>query len=429
MGWLDFIPDAWRARRAAEVPASKPPRLIGDAQQALINYGQADGKIRSARPETVTYLQDHEIEALSSTGLGRRLTWGVAGDVLSRGWSTEEGAEELEQALGLRAILTTGYATARQYGGANVFMVTRDGLPLSEPLPPGPHEILALHVMTARDARVRTYETDPRSPRWGKPLLWDVQPVRPGVSVRSMTVHASRMAYIPGLTRSPSQTPKRAGYDLSALDAYWPAIRNLELAVETATRGAIELSTRWVRLKESMHALGADQGPEADERLAVFQASMSMANLGVLFGDDETGRDNVTLSGLRTEVIVGAYEAVSSVEGIPLTALIGMAPAGLSTDDASGQRTYNRALESIRETRLTPALSKILEVATGAVPQITWDPLVEESAADLAALATSFIAEPDELRARARLPRRVAEDVEPEEDEIETARQALRLAQ
>lgn len=430
---FSFILDPWYRRRAASAYAARQRllaerhgRLTADAVSAQIKYGATDGKINSARPEQVVWLEDAELADESTRGLGHRLVWGVSADATAKPWSTNGTTDAFDDRTKFRKRLRMAYGAARNLGGAHLLMVTDDNLPLDKPLPPGAHNIRALKVITARDAKPDTYDKDFTSElELGAVELWNVSPNRPGVSYTSRVVHHSRMVYIPGLPALPGQALPRRGYDLPALQAYWKGLGALQLALESATLGAVELSTAWVKLKTSLAAMSGSEALTAEQRLEVYQSSASMARLKVLMGDDETGRDNVALTGLRNEVILALYEAIASVEGIPLTALLGMSPSGFSTDDASGTRTYHRALGNIRDDILTPAIWRVHEVQFGQRVPHEWAPLGEANPADSAALVSSGVADPDELRERHGLAPREVERVEPTQEEIDAARAAL----
>ncbi len=372
----------------------------------------------SARPAAPAWLSDGELASVYATGgIGRRVVQAPAVDAVRSGWRVDTAEDrdvsrELDERLDLAERLAYGYAMARLYGGAVLLLVTSDDDSLEQPLPAGAHDLRAIHVITGPELRPVAWETDPASPRWLSPSVWLVSPIRPGVSAPSIRVHASRAIYLPGLALSPTQDAPRLGLDLSAVDAYWPALRDLELAQSAATVLGIELSTPWLRVGAGKTALAGADADAVRDALALFQRSRSVLGLSVLTSDDEIGRDNASVSGIR-DLLVAGYERIASVEGIPLTVLIGQPPAGLSTDDKSGRETYHRTISGIRVDVLTPALRAIYDVALGPDPErvIVWTPLDSPTALEVAqidaalasrdvALVTAGIVTPEEARAR-----------------------------
>ena len=394
--------------------------------QATINYGQDEGKIKSAVPDLMQHLSDDRLVALSMSGFGHRLTHGIAGDILARGWSTEGQTDEFDDALNVRAKFEAALAAERLFGGSHLLMVCDDTDDLSQPLPPEPVDVLALHLLIPRDARPRSREQDLRSPRWSLPDVWDVQPQRQGMHTRGTQVHASRLLTFPGLRIPPGIVAPRDGYGLPVLDVYWPAIRAIELVLEGMVYAGIEYSTAWVRLKQSLAAVSASDNdqPTLEDRMRLYRDSASMARVRLLLGDDETGRDSVNLTGLRTEVLMAQYERVPTVEGLPLTAAIGMSPSGMSTDDASGARTYHRFIRAQRDNRLSPLLRQLHRAQFGETIPHEWEPIEESDPLASAALVQAGIADPDELRERHGLPQRAVE-MEPTAAEEAAALAAL----
>lgn len=420
----------WRSRivRGLALLATPPGPRRSDATSVPLGYGSG-GKVEGARPTRMLHLSDEELVDLSSYGIGRRLTWGFAAGALRAPWELPDGlALPPIEGLDWQDLLVEATATARSLGGAHLWPVTDDDPETwREPLPPGSHEIRAVHVLSALDARPRLYEASPASQHWTRPATWDVHPMRQEVATRSWQIHASRLIYIPGLPAMGSQRVPRRGYDLSALDAYWPALRRIELALESATIGAVELSTPWVRMG-SPDPMSGEDALSADERLDLMQAYRSMARLSVLFGDDTLGRDNVALTGLRTEVLLALYEAVCSVEGMSLTAVFGQSPAGLSSVDEAGRRNDAAALDAIRRGCATPAIQRLVEIATGRTVEVEWSPLDVDDPAQSAQLVAAGIADPDELRARHGLaPRDVGEPVEASEEDIARVAELMRV--
>jgi len=121
-----------------------------------------------------------------------------------------------------------------------------------------------------------------------------------------------------------------------------------------------------------------------------------------------------------------------------LSRLVGQPPAGLSTDDAAGQRTYQDFIARRQRTHLTPILRALYDVALGPAPRdIYWPPLdtptdreaaeTEKLRAEAASIRTGGapVTTPEEERTRLTgsevLAMPVIEDVpmdEPTPDEI-----------
>lgn len=345
--------------------------------------GAAGGaKVTDTRPGSPAWLSAEEIDWLVVTdGLARRLVYGPVEDALGRGWRTDtpddrDATREIDGRLDLERRVSEALASARQYGGAWVWPVTDDDADLSEPLPSGEHAISAVHVVDQREARPFRWDQSTRSGRFTRPEVLDVSLRREDVTAHVGLVHASRLIYVPGLPLSRSQhsPPQRRGYDLAVPQAYWEALRDLLLSHGSAAGLVVEKSMPWVRLARRGAGDAAGRSSFRDN-MGLWARMRSSWGVTVLGDGDEVGRLDAQLSGVR-DVLLAGYERISAIEGIPLSALIGSPPAGLSTDDAAGRRSYSRLIGRMRRLTVDPVLRRIYEIELGpARREIVWPPV------------------------------------------------------
>lgn len=373
-----------------EPQTPEPDRADAGVVSYNMSFGQND-KLNQMRPQTsVQWIKNVEADGMViGVPLAHRLMYGVARDALGQPWSVQIGEEaevtkEFDAEHSIRQVLAYALGVARHKGGAHILPMT-NAADLKKPMDDGEHTITAFHVLSAEDATPLTWETDIQSPRWGKPRTWSVTARRQGMSVPAFEIHWSRMVYIPGAKIAPDANRYRRGYDVAVADLYWPKLRNLEAALHAATKNATENGQPWIKLKSGMGALAGDGSSSVAGRLMLYLQKLSSMNLKVLTNDDEHGRDGVPLSGVRSEVLIGAYEAIASVEGIPLTRLLGMPPAGLTADDEAGRASYHALLDGWRSDILTPALLRIYDIAFGVADRsVVWAPLGQPTALEVA---------------------------------------------
>jgi hypothetical protein len=391
MGVLDTILDAVGLQRVADSGGVWNPRT-----------GAAGGvKITETRPDAPAWLAPEEIDWLTvSDGLCRRLVYGPVEDAMGRGWRTDEDGErdataDLDARLDLEARVAEVWSSARQYGGAWLWLVTDDGEPLSAPLPSGEHQIEAVHVIDQREARPLEWDASARSGKFTRPAVLDVTLRREesaalvGAVHKALVgpVHTSRMVYVPGLplARSQPSPPGRRGYDLAVPEAYWTALRDLLLEHASSAVLTVEKSMPWLRLakREGASAAGAMSFRAAMQEWARMRTAWGTT---VLADGDEVGRLDANLTGLR-DVVLSGYERVAAIEGIPLSSLIGQAPAGLSTDDESGRRTYDRYIGRGRRLVAERVIRRVYEVERGpARREIVWPSIDRPTDTEAAAL-------------------------------------------
>lgn len=327
-------------------------------------------KARDARPAEVAWLYPRELENAATDGVVRRLVYSVPEDALGQGWRTDRDGErdvtrELDDALGLEEVLEECDANARLYGGCYALVVTEGVTDLRKPMPPGPRKILQIHPLTSIECIALTWCADLKSAAWTRPESFMVQAIRPGISVPMGEVHRSHLLYLPGLPKPRTQiVPTQLGYDISAVQAYWEATRDLDLASRSAAIALMEQSMVVLTMPGGASVLGGDQDAEAMKALNLWGYTRSTRGTSVLTGNNSAARLEAPLSGLAEGVRV-LYEKLGSVEGIPLTVLFGMAPGGLTTDDASGKATYERLIQRHRRRRLDPWLRALYRLAYG----------------------------------------------------------------
>ena len=379
-------------------------------------------KARDARPAVPMWLTpQEEDQAVIVEGILRRVVWGIPADALALGWRTDSANGEesditadLDAALDLESVLEEVDATARQYGGCYALVVREGVRDLAEPPPPNAGPIVQIHPLCALECLPLRWSTDIKSRGWTDPDLFQVQAIRPGVSAPVGRVHRGHLLYMPGLPRTRTTiNPTLLGYDISAVQAYWEAVRDLGLARRSAALALMEQSMVLLRVPGGASILGGadDEAAKALAALELWGRTRSTRGTGLLTGQNTAERLEAPLSGLADGVRV-QYEQLGAVEGVPITVLMTSPPGGLSTDDASARRTYRRFLARHQRRRLTPWLLEVYRMALGEGRRVIhWpdtDPPSALEAAQISAtratrdatLVTLGAITPDEVRAR-----------------------------
>lgn len=323
---------------------------------------------------------------VSRLGLAHRIVWVVPQDALAQGWACHSDTQKdlskkEDDYFEIESKLLSAFGCARQNGGAWLWLVTGKG-DESEPLIPGSKNILAIHDLTMSEVTAESLENDPRSHNFGKPDFWNIQVTRDGLSFYAPKVHHSRLIYVPGAPVTKDTKTEKTGYDLSYLQLYQDILEDLDKAWASTSNTVSRLSMPWVRLKMGLSAAAADDGGEDGlaARMTVLKGNMNKDGIMVLLGDDEIGWTGPQVTGAK-ELITSIYERAASVEGIALSRLFGQAPGGLSTDDASGTRTYYDLLIRVQRTILSPVLLRLYEAIYGEdnTRYIVWPELYKQT--------------------------------------------------
>jgi phage-related protein (TIGR01555 family) len=377
------------------------PTLRADAlASSVIGMGEStEDKRETIVPVLRGFFSLDSLDALYlQGGLFRRISEGPAVDAISGGWTTDDGIDQnstsaLDHRLGLRERLLDCARYARAYGRAHLLVVTDDGLPLSEPLPPGKHKIKAVQVLMRRECIPFHWSSDLGDPGFGDVDMWNVVPVRVGVFAPATPVHASRVLTLRGL--DPALTPVQGfdlGRGLSVPDAYWGPTRDYLAATDAIAVAALEMSIPVLKLGAHSEAYSGVDRQEYLASLQLMKLRKSTFGMLPLAGSDDLERLPVQFTGAR-EAIMSLQERICAIEGIPIIKLFGQSPGGLSTDNESGRTSYATLLRGIRVDRVEPVLQAIYDIAFGPADRtIVWG--------ELEAPTQREEAEVDEIRVR-----------------------------
>lgn len=332
-------------------------------------------KARDARPAGPAWLSPQEEDnAVVVEGILRRVVYAVPEDALAQGWRTDSrnSAErditaDLDDELGLESVLEEVDAVARQYGGCYALVVVDGVQDLRKPLPPGPHTVLAIHPLMALECLPLTWSADLKSRNWTDPELFQVQAIRPGIGVGVGIVHRSHLLYMPGLPKSRTTiNPTILGYDISVVQAYWEAVRDLGLARRSAALALMEQSMVVLTAPGGQSVFGGEdeEVKKAWNALDLWGRTRSTRGTALLTGNNTVQRLEAPMAGLAEGVRV-QYEQLGAVEGIPITILMTTPPGGLSGDDLAARKSYRKFLSRHQRRRLTPWLLAFYRLALG----------------------------------------------------------------
>ncbi len=333
-------------------------------------------------------------------GLAHRLVWSIPQDALANGWRVDSGekrdvTKDFDAATNLADQLLFAWGGARQNGGGWLWIVDGDS---QEKERREGSKVLAIHDLTMWEVTALTFEQDPAKQNWGRPVLFQVTVSREGISTAA-TVHHSRLVYIPGAPVTPDTRTLKMCYDISYLQLYAPIVQDLENGYRSNGSLLKRLSIPWVRMKDGRTLTASEgndfqqNGDSIADKMNLLKEGIDRAGLAFLMGDDEMGWDGPSANGVRDLVNLQA-ERLSSVEGLPISKIMGQAPSGLSTDDMAGQRTYDKCLTRNQKTIITPVLLRIYNICLGVDPsrEIVWPAPTEPTALEAAQTSSALAA-------------------------------------
>jgi phage-related protein (TIGR01555 family) len=299
-----------------------------------------------------------------------------------------EALEQKSRELNLLQVLRDALCYERAYGGAAVLLGVDDGeKDLTKPLDESKIKSIT-HLNTFRggwDGEViqwRPYN-DMRKPKYGMPEMYMLRnlgvqiatPAAPGESnftqlpmpvgpTGSMIfyVHESRLIIFPGTAVSHQARTQMRGWG----DSVFTRVDEV-LNQYSQTWGSISnLMTDWAQGVLRMSGLAdALAGPDGEggtgqirRRLVAIQMSKSMAKTLLLDKDEEFKREVTPLSGIA-EVLEQFSLRLAAAADMPVSLLLGQAPAGLNATGASDIRFFYDRVAAKQRNRLLPPLYRL----------------------------------------------------------------------
>ena len=311
-----------------------------------------------------------------------------------RAWQADndqiEAIEAEENRLNLRRNLIALLKRARLYGGAALYIGTRD-LDPSQPLNVqriGKGGLQHLTLMTRRQLHPGDRDDDPMSPNFGKPQWYEVR----GAKSATVRIDPSRLVIMTG-GELPDADMERGtfGWGDSVLMPVFDAVRNADSTMGNIASLIFEAKIDVFRIPNFMDCVG-DAGYRSKllERFSL--AATAKGINGALLLDKEEEYDSKSPSfATLPELIDRFLQAVSGASDIPATRLLGQSPAGLSSTGESDTRNYYDRIQSMQELEVQPAMAILDEClirsALGTRPpevHYIWRPLWQSTAKEQA---------------------------------------------
>jgi len=251
----------------------------------------------------------------------------------------------------------------RVHGGAIGLMGLDDGRDLVEPL--GDFRSLEfIHVFDRWRVHVATYYAGPAEANYGKPEIYKVTPqLVSGAKMQQSVfdIHESRILRCDGEDVTTYIRNTNQGWGDSVYQACFERLRSLgaiyagvELIVEDFYQAIIKVDglTQLIAAGKSQLIL---------ERLNILDMSKHIGNVQILDENEDYSKHSTTVSGLP-DIMDRFVLGLSAATSIPVTLLMGQAPAGLNSTGDSDIRNWYDAIASEQEERLTPIVQRMVDL-------------------------------------------------------------------
>jgi phage-related protein (TIGR01555 family) len=287
--------------------------------------------------------------------------------------------------LDVHGATVRGRTGAKASGGALWVLWVEDGRRTDQPIDwlgiKGVSWIRVVRGGSDGRAQPLEYETDPWSPRYGQPRLYNVSFAdgRPGI------FHWHRVIAWQGIVIDDETLVDNNGWGESTLDRVWSAVRNFGAAHQYASLALQKLSQGVFKSQYLADALASGRQEQARRRLEDVSLGMgATGEIGIGPQEDYTivGRPVSGVDALMREFA----NALVAATDMPEIVLMGRRPGGLSTSADGEFRGWYDYVSSQQPIHYTPPLVRLIEILsraadgpTGGVPvidpDIYWPPL------------------------------------------------------
>jgi phage-related protein (TIGR01555 family) len=387
------------AQKAGAALARIGSVLRGDGWQNLLS-GLGTSRDRA---EGAEWVPDDTIDRATlaflfrSNAIARRIVSVYPAEALRRGWTIDPKVNKLLTRLQVREKFQEAATWGRLYGAGVIVLGIQDGIDdKSKPLRKGgPYRITFLDVYDRRQVeRGQTY-TDPADRRYGQAKTFRITPVHGNM----VEIHRSRCLIFGGAITDNVQRYANAGWDDSVLQTCHRDIRDFDTAYQALGHMLTDASQSVVKMQGFIAAMGAEgaQGSVAQDALAtrarLLDLTRSIARTLILDADGGESFEKIStqFSGVP-ETIDRIANRLSAATEIPVTVLMGQAPAGLAATGDADVRNWYSTVGTYRQHEIQPRLERLLSLmAPEAIETLKWPPLWEPTEKEQA--------ETDKLRA------------------------------
>jgi phage-related protein (TIGR01555 family) len=303
-------------------------------------------------------------------GVCARVVDAVPEHALRQGFTVSTGESEQETAL-LAAIddlhvvefVRRAWTWGRLFGGGALLIGADDGCAPEEPLDESQlRRVLWLADIDRRDLYPLTWASDFDSPRFGQPVLYSLTRMG-GTRSQTLTVHHTRLVRFEGPTPTRRRRLTLNGWGDSVLQRCYQEVMQLRGAFAASGELVQQASQGVIKMKGLMDMMASDSDDLVKKRLWLMNQSISVARAMLLDadGEDYSRSDAGSLGGVA-DIMDRMVNMVASVSKIPVTVLMGQAPAGLNATGDSDIRNWYDALASEREHVLRARLDRIVRL-------------------------------------------------------------------
>lgn len=289
-----------------------------------------------------------------------------------------DGGEDLETRIDDRmeeldawSKLCTAAIWGRLYGAGAVLVGVSDGRGVDQPL--NLEAVQRVDYMVPLDRRslvIERWYSDPASPKFAQPELYKLQrrvsgrtAIATGEQATGALIHESRMLVFGGARTGDEEKVANQGWDYSVLQAVYDVLRDWGLSWAGAGMLLQEASQAVYSVKDLTKMLARADGEQAlQRRFRIIEMGRSIARALVIDADGEAfERKATTFTGVP-DMLDRFCNLLAAATRIPVTVLMGTAPAGLNATGESDLLTFQSTVEEWQTQVLAPRVEHLVRL-------------------------------------------------------------------
>lgn len=364
-----------------QLPAEEKAKLkahLDGWQNILTGLGLSRDKRKSGSfvPESLSFGQAEEI--WKGNDLGAKIVTKVPKEMTRRGFDVhiqgedsgrskadEESVENKLQDLESDSRLYDALCFERAYGGGAVFLGVDDGeKDLRNPLNPNRlQDIKFLTAIPAQELFATAWYDNPFAPRYGMPSRYRFQP-QGAMTARAFInqeVHESRFLLFPGTIVSRRQLLANQGWGSSVLLRVHEVLSDFGQTWGSVAALLQDFAQAVYKIKGLSNLVAQNKDTEVMKRVQIIDLMRSIIRGVLLDADEEYKRETTPLSGIP-EILEQFALRLSAAADMPVSLLMGQAPAGLNATGASDIRFFYDDVAGDQKTKLGPQAKRLIKL-------------------------------------------------------------------
>lgn len=277
--------------------------------------------------------------------------------------------------LGVAEKLQEAMTWGRVFGGGFILLgVKGAGRPETPMVDENVRGIQFLTVLDRRDLLPATYYQDPFQPKYGEVETYYLQPITsgplPSIFSGQPRVHETRLVRFGGAMTSRRERQRNQGWDHSVLQKLVDRLRDANSNWDSVVTMFTDMSQAVFKLQGFIDAIAEGDESELKDRVALMDTLRSICKAIVLDAEAEDFKlvERGAMTGVG-DLLDRTWIRLAAAARMPVTILMGQAPAGLNATGAVDLRWWYDTVRVAQQMEIMPAASRIVKlVARGLFP-------------------------------------------------------------